>query len=67
MYLDDLVNLLVLPLVRLGHVLSTRYHLVVALVGPPVAVWRRSEVRIVLGAMPLVVGACGIRLKVAGR
>jgi hypothetical protein len=65
-HLDDLVDLLVLPLVRLGHLLPTGHHLVVSFVDTAIVVWRRVEVGVAFGAMPLVVGSGGVRLEVAG-
>jgi hypothetical protein len=65
-YLDDLVDLLVLPLVRLGRVLAVGGHVVVAVVNAAIAVRRGVKVGVAIGAMPLVVGACGVRLEAAG-
>ena len=66
-YLDDLVDLVVLP-PRLGGGLSPRHHLAFRLFCASVAVGRRSGVgRHVLAIMPLVVGSCGVGLEVAGR
>lgn len=44
MYLNDLVDLLVLPLVRLGHLLTAGHHVVLSFVDASVAVGRRVEV-----------------------
>jgi hypothetical protein len=65
-YLDDLVDLLVLSLVRLGHLLPSRRHLVLSVFTAAVVIWRGVKVGVVLGTMPLVVGSCGVRLEVAG-
>jgi hypothetical protein len=66
-YLDDLVDLLILPLVRLSHVLASRHHVVVAFFHSTIVVWGRVKVRAAIGAMPLVICACGVRLEAAGR
>lgn len=66
-YLNDLVDLLVLPLVRLGHLLPARDHVVVAVVPSSIVVWGRVNVwAAVWGIMPLVVGSSGICLEAVG-
>jgi len=47
-------------------VVPPRRHVVLAVFAAAVVVGRSVKVRVAVGAMPLVVGACGIRLEVAG-
>jgi hypothetical protein len=47
-YLNDLVDLVVLPLVRLGHMFAAGDHVVVAVVNAAVAVGRRVEIGVAI-------------------
>ena len=77
-YLDDLVDFVVVLLVGAGVLIScysysssyssSRHHLAFRFLGTSVAVRGCGRVcSHVLAAMPLVVGASGIGLKIAGR
>lgn len=65
-YLDDLVDLVVLARIRHGILLGAGCHVVGRVVHAAVTRGVGVEVVVGGGAMPLVVGACGVGLEVAG-